>query len=195
MGNDDRKFNKIILITAPSGAGKTSIVKHLIGRFSSLAFSVSATTRPPRVNEKDGVDYYFINEETFEQKIREKEFLEWQMVYEGRYYGTLKSEINRLWLSGRVPVLDLDVNGAIHVMQHYPVNTLAIFVQAPSIEELRRRLIGRGSETSESLQARIDKSSYEMTFRNKFQNVIVNENFEKACSEADKIVGEFLQTP
>jgi guanylate kinase len=195
MGIEEKKYNKIILITAPSGAGKTSIVKHLLRKYPSLAFSVSATTRPPRMDETNGKDYYFIDDKEFEKKIRDKDFLEWQMVYEGRYYGTLKSEINRLWDLGRVPVLDLDVNGAIHVMQHYPVNTIAIFVQAPSAEELRRRLVSRGSETPESLQARLDKSSYEMTFRNKFQNVIVNDNFEKACSEADKIVGEFLQTP
>lgn len=195
MESEQKKFNKIILITAPSGAGKTSIVKHLLNTFPVLAFSVSATTRPPRANETDGLDYYFIDDKEFEKKIREKEFLEWQMVYEGRYYGTLKSEITRLWSLGRVPVLDIDVNGAIHVMQHYPVNTIAIFVQAPSIEELRRRLISRGSETAESLQARLDKSSYEMTFRHKFQNIVVNEHFETACAEADKIVGEFLQTP
>lgn len=189
-----KKYNKIVVVTAPSGSGKTSIVKHLLQKFPQLVFSVSATTRAPRVNEKDGVDYYFVDEKEFEQKIKEKQFLEWEMVYHGKYYGTLKSEISRLWSLGKVPVLDLDVHGAIHVMQQYPINTIAIFIQAPSLEELRNRLVHRGSETPESLQVRLDKSSYEMTFRDKFQNIIINDDFEKACADVDKIIGDFLLT-
>lgn len=188
----DKKYNKLILITAPSGAGKTSIVKYLMTRFPQLAFSVSATTRKPRDNEKDGEDYYFISENEFTEKIHQKEFLEWEMVYEGKYYGTLKSEIERIWALKKVPVLDIDVQGAIHVQQQYPVNTMAVFIQAPSSEELKRRLQGRGSETKESLQARIDKSSYEMTFKNHFENVITNKDFQTACLDAEKIVAPFL---
>ena len=185
-------YNKIILITAPSGSGKTSIVKHLMKKFPSLAFSVSATTRPPRKSEKEGIDYYFITEKEFKEKIHHKDFLEWEMVYEGKYYGTLKSDIERIWKENKIPVLDIDVQGAIHVQQQYPVNTIAIFVQAPSTDELKRRLQSRGSETEESLQARLDKSSYEMTFKNHFENIIINENFEEACKETEKIIDNFL---
>ncbi|MEO8820942.1 MAG: guanylate kinase [Ginsengibacter sp.] len=188
----DKKYNKIILITAPSGSGKTSVVSHLMKRFPTLSFSVSATTRAPRKNEKDGQDYYFITEEEFRDKIHKKEFLEWEMVYEGKYYGTLKSDMSRIWNENKIPVLDIDVQGAIHVQQQYPVNTIAIFIQAPSAEELKRRLKLRGSETEESLQARLDKSNYEMSFKNHFENIITNENFQTACMEADKIVSDFL---
>jgi guanylate kinase len=188
----DKKYNKLILITAPSGAGKTSIVKYLMTRFPQLAFSVSATTRKARDSEKDGEEYYFISENEFIEKIHHKEFLEWEMVYEGKYYGTLKSEIERIWALKKVPVLDIDVQGAIHVQQQYPVNTMAVFIQAPSSEELKKRLQGRGSETEESLQARIDKSSYEMTFKKHFENVITNKDFQTACLDAEKIVAAFL---
>ena len=189
----EKQYNKIILITAPSGSGKTSIVNHLMKKFPSLAFSVSATTRPPRENEKDGVDYYFISEEKFKEKIHNKEFLEWEMVYEGKYYGTLKSEISRIWKENKIPVLDIDVQGAIHVQQQYPVNTIAIFIQAPSIDELKNRLESRGSETEESLQARLDKSSFEMTFKKHFENIIINKDFETACMETEAIVDVFLK--
>jgi guanylate kinase len=189
----EKKYKKIILITAPSGSGKTSVVNHLMKKFPQLAFSVSATTRQPRNNEKNGVHYYFIDEPQFREKIHNKEFLEWEMVYEGKYYGTLKSDIERIWNENKVPVLDIDVQGAIHVQQQYPVNTIAIFIQAPSVEELKRRLKLRGSETDESLQARLNKSTYEMTFKNHFENIIVNENFETACKEADKIISNFLK--
>ena len=188
----NKQYNKLILITAPSGAGKTSIVQHLLQKLPQLAFSVSATTRKPRGNEKDGVDYYFISEDEFREKIHHKEFLEWEMVYEGKYYGTLKSEIERIWSLKKVPVLDIDVQGAIHVQQQYPVNTISIFIQAPSLEELKTRLQGRGSETEESLQARVSKSSFEMTFKKHFENVIINKNFQAACLEAEKIVSVFL---
>ncbi len=187
-----KQYNKIILITAPSGSGKTSIVKHLMKEFPLLDFSVSATTRRPRDEEKDGKDYYFISENEFKEKIHNKEFLEWEMVYEGKYYGTLKSDIERIWKENKVPVLDIDVQGAIHVQQQYPVNTISIFVQAPSAEELKRRLKLRGSETDESLQARVNKSTYEMTFKKHFENIIVNHNFKEACKEAEKIVANFL---
>jgi len=188
----EKKYKKIILITAPSGSGKTSVVNHLMKKFPQLSFSVSATTRQPRNGEKNGVHYYFISEPEFREKIHNKEFLEWEMVYEGKYYGTLKSDIERIWKENKIPVLDIDVQGAIHVQQQYPVNTIAIFIQPPSIEELKRRLKLRGSETDQSLRARLNKSGYEMTFKQHFENIIINENFEKACKEADKIVGDFL---
>ena len=189
----EKKYNKIILVTAPSGSGKTSIVRNMMKIFPNLAFSVSATTRPPRATEHEGKDYYFISTEAFKEKIHQKEFLEWEMVYEGKYYGTLKTEMSRIWSMGNVPVLDIDVQGAIHVQQQYPVNTLAIFIQAPSSEELKRRLQSRGSETAESLQARLDKSSYEMTFKNHFEHIVVNSDFEMACKETEEIIGAFLE--
>ncbi len=188
----NRQYNKLILVTAPSGAGKTSIVKYLMNTFPQLSFSVSATTRAPRNNEKEGTDYYFISEETFKEKIHNKEFLEWEMVYEGKYYGTLKSEMERIWSEKKIPVLDIDVQGAIHVQQQYPVNTITVFIQPPSLEELKNRLQSRGSETKESLLARVNKSSFEMTFKDHFENVIVNKNFKKACLEAENIVATFL---
>jgi guanylate kinase len=187
-----KQYNKLILITAPSGSGKTSIVNHLLKKYPQLAFSVSATTRKPRENEKDGVDYYFISGEEFKEKIHHKEFLEWEMVYEGKYYGTLKSDIERIWSEKKVPVLDIDVQGAIHVQQQYPVNTISVFIQAPSVEELKNRLQRRGSETEESIQARLSKSSFEMTFKNHFENVIINKDFETACQEAERIISAFL---
>ena len=187
-----KKYKKIILITAPSGSGKTSIVNHLMKKFPQLSFSVSATTRQPRRGEQNGVDYYFISEAEFRKKIHDKEFLEWEMVYEGKYYGTLKSDIERIWKENKIPVLDIDVQGAIHVQQQYPVNTIAIFIQPPSTEELKRRLKLRGSETDQSLQARLNKSGYEMTFKEHFENIIINEKFENACKEADKIIDDFL---
>ncbi|MFS8082402.1 MAG: guanylate kinase [Ginsengibacter sp.] len=189
----EKQYNKIILVTAPSGSGKTSIVRNMMKIFPNLVFSVSATTRPPRATEQEGEDYYFISTEEFKEKIHRKEFLEWEMVYEGKYYGTLKTEMSRIWAMGKVPVLDIDVQGAIHVQQQYPVNTMAVFIQAPSTEELKRRLQSRGSETDESLQARLDKSSYEMTFKNHFEHIVVNKDFEIACEETAEIIGAFLE--
>lgn len=183
---------KILIITAPSGAGKTSITHFLMREFPSLMFSVSAATREARANEKDGVDYYFIGMEAFKQKIKDKEFAEWEMVYEGKYYGTLKSELQRIWSMGRVPVLDIDVKGAIHVQQQYPINTLSIFVEPPSVNELKIRLHARGTETIESIQARINKASYEISFKDQFDKVVVNHNLEDACAQAKELVGAFL---
>ena len=191
--NNQIKFNKIILITAPSGAGKTSIVKYLLNKISKLSFSVSATTRSPRPDEKDGLDYYFLPEEEFKTRIYKKEFLEWEMVYEGKYYGTLKTELERIWKNNKIPVLDIDVQGAIHVQQQYPVNTISIFIQAPSVEALRTRLESRGSETAATIQTRISKASYEITFKDQFKFVVVNDDLERACAETEKIVMDFIQ--
>jgi len=183
---------KILIITAPSGAGKTSVTTHLLEKFPQLGFSVSAATRPKRENEINGVDYYFMSLEEFQDKIKHNEFIEWEMVYEGKYYGTLKSELQRLWDSKKVPVLDIDVKGAIHVQQQFPEKTLSIFIEPPSIDELKRRLQGRGTETKESLEARINKASYEISFKHSFSHTIVNRDLETARREAVEIVQAFL---
>ena len=185
-------FHKSIIITAPSGAGKTSITRYLMNTFDELAFSVSATTREPRSNETNEVDYYFITLEEFQQKIQKKEFIEWEMVYEGRYYGTLKMEMERIWALNKIPVLDIDVQGAIHVQQQNPSTTISIFIQPPSIDELKKRLESRGSETAKSLEARVNKAAYELAFHHYFENVIVNKDFDKACAEAKTIVRQFI---
>ena len=182
----------LIIITAPSGAGKTSITRYLLQHFPQLAFSVSAATRPQRPDEEDGVDYYFMSLEEFQHKIQNQEFIEWEMVYEGRYYGTLKSELQRLRNNNKIPILDIDVKGAIHVQEQYPEQSLSIFVQPPSIEELKRRLEFRNTESPEALQDRLSKASYEISFRHHFNNIIVNDNLQNACEEARHIVSEFL---
>jgi guanylate kinase len=189
-------LKKIIIITAPSGAGKTSITRHLLNRFPDrLAFSVSAATRLPRYFEQDGIDYHFMSVETFRQKIQHDEFIEWEMVYEGKYYGTLKSELHRIWDEGKVPLLDIDVKGAIHVQKQFPDNCMSLFVEPPSVEELRRRLQARGTETEESIQARVSKASYEISFRDHFDHVIVNDVLADACARAGDLVDAFITRP
>jgi len=185
--------HKIIIITAPSGAGKTSITRHLLKTFpDKLAFSISAATREKRDYEKDGVDYHFITIEEFKEKIKNNAFIEWEMVYEGKYYGTLKSEIRRIWGGSKTPLLDIDVQGALHVQQEHPDRTLSIFIEPPSVDELKKRLTGRGTETSESLTTRISKASYELTFKHHFNKAIVNDDLARACKEAEEIVKMFL---
>lgn len=186
--------HKIIIITAPSGAGKTSITRHLLKTFpDQLAFSISAATRQKRENEKDGVDYYFMSVDDFKEKIKHNHFVEWEMVYEGKYYGTLKSEIHRIWKVGKVPLLDVDVEGAVHVQEQYPENVLSIFIEPPTIDELKRRLRSRGTETEESLAVRINKASFEISFKNQFDKIIINSELEKACCQAEEIVKNFLK--
>jgi guanylate kinase len=184
---------KIIVITAPSGAGKTSITRYLLNKFpDKIAFSISAATRKARGTEKNGVDYYFMNEGEFTNNIQHDGFVEWEMVYEGKYYGTLKSELARIWSEGKVPVLDIDVKGAIHVKEQYPETTLTIFIEPPGVDELKRRLQSRGTESEESLNARVSKASYELSFKTAFDHIIVNDNLEKAQKQAVDIVEAFL---
>ncbi len=187
--------NKVIIIAAPSGAGKTSITRHLLKSLSGkLAFSISAATRQPRNNEKNAVDYYFISAGEFRQRIDNNEFVEWEMVYEGKYYGTLKAELERIWNEGKSPLLDVDVQGGIHVQQQFPGSSLSLFIEPPSIDELRKRLEKRGTETPESLQARINKASYELSFKGHFDKIILNDKLETACLAAEKAVRDFLDS-
>lgn len=186
--------NKLIIIAAPSGAGKTSVTKHLLKAFpSQLVFSISCATRPPRNHEKHGVDYYFISADEFKRRIDQKEFAEWEMVYEGKYYGTLKRELERIWKQGKAPLLDVDVQGGINIQQQYPEQSLSLFIEPPSMEELEKRLKKRGTETPDSLKARIEKASFEMTFKDRFDHIIVNDELERTCKDAEAIVRNFLE--
>lgn len=185
-------IGKIIIITAPSGAGKTSITRYLLNKYPKLGFSISAATREARGAEKNGVDYYFMSLQEFHKKIENNDFAEWEMVYEGKYYGTLKSELERIWSEGRIPILDIDVKGAIHIQQQYPQTSLSIFVLPPSLEELKTRLQARGTETAENIATRLNKASYELSFSHSFNKVVINDNLEKACAEAEAAIEEFI---
>lgn len=185
-------MKKIVIITAPSGAGKTSITHFLLNKIPQLSFSISAATRQPRANEKNGVDYYFLSVEDFKNKINENAFVEWEMVYEGKYYGTLKEEIERLWKEEKIPLLDIDVKGALHVQQQFANNSLSIFIEPPSVEELKKRLQSRGTETAETLTTRVNKAEYELSFKYQFNKIIVNDKLHHACEEAEKVIKEFL---
>ena len=186
---------KIIILTAPSGAGKTTIKTKLLSALpQNLSFSVSATTRKIRGNEKEGVDYFYISEDDFKNKVSQHAFIEWEMVYPGLYYGTTMDEIQRIWGEHKIPLLDIDVKGALHVQQQYPENTLSIFIEPPSVEELKNRLLSRGTENEESLNVRVNKASYEIGFKEHFNEIIVNDDLEKACEKATVIVASFLQS-
>jgi len=186
-------LHKVIILTAPSGAGKSSIAAHLLKQIPQLSFSVSATTRAPRGNEKQGVEYHFISLEKFEGHIAQNDFLEYEMVYEGVYYGTLQSELTRIWNLGKIPVLDIDVKGAISVQKQIGANCFSIFIMPPSIEILKERLENRKTETPESLQIRLDKAAYEISFSNQFNAIIQNNDLTLACTDTEKLITAFLQ--
>ena len=185
------RVNKLIIITAPSGAGKTSITHYLLKKYPQLSFSVSATTRKARGKEKNGVDYYYISVDEFQKKIKDAAFIEWEMVYEGKYYGTLKSELDRIWNEDKTPMLDIDVKGAIHVQQQFPQNSLSIFIEPPSVEILKKRLESRGTESAESIATRASKASYEISFKDHFNVSIVNDDLDKACLKAEEVIKKF----
>ena len=185
-------LKKVIILAAPSGAGKTTITKYLLERFSRLAFSISATTRTPRGAEQDGVAYHFLSLAKFEGLIYQNEFLEYEQVYEGVYYGTLKSELERIWALGKVPVLDIDVKGAIQVQKQLGDKSLSIFIMPPSIDALKERLLHRQTETPESIQTRIDKAAYEISFSNQFNTIVKNDVLETACTETANLLIQFL---
>lgn len=183
---------KIIIITAPSGSGKTTLVKHLLRACPQLAFSISACTRTPRKGEQHGKDYYFYTEEKFKELIQANAFVEWEMVYTGKYYGTLKSEVERIWQQGKHPLVDIDVKGALAIHRVYPQNSLSIFIEAPSLDVLRHRLKQRGTETDHSLEERVSKAVHELKFSNQFDQIIINDNLEIAVKDLIRVVENFL---
>ena len=184
---------KVIILTAPSGAGKSTITKYLLANYPHLGFSISATTRKPRGTEKDGIEYHFLNTKAFEAHIDQNDFLEYEMVYEGLYYGTLKSELERLWQSGKTPVLDIDVKGALKVQNVLGANCLSIFIMPPSVEVLKERLQSRQTESAEAIQTRIDKAAYEMEFSKAFKAIVKNEVLEVACTDVAKLIENFIK--
>ncbi len=184
---------KIIILTAPSGAGKTTIkTKLLAGMANQLSFSVSATTRKIRGGETDGVDYIFISEDQFKENIDKEQFVEWQMVYPGMYYGTTVDEMKRIWGEGKTPLLDIDVKGALNVKKMFGEQVLTIFIEPPSIEILQERLMRRGTESSEHINTRISKAKEEMEYRNSFDKVIMNDDLERATNEVTEMITKFL---
>jgi guanylate kinase len=186
-------MGQLIIVTAPSGAGKTTIVHHLLTTFETLAFSVSATNRAKRAHETDEIDYYFLSSDEFKRRIRKGAFLEYEEVYEGQFYGTLRSECERLWALGKCIVFDVDVKGAMNIKNAYPNGSLAVFIQPPSEEVLFERLKNRKTETPESLKKRINRATEELTFADKFDAIIVNDKLSIAFSEAETLVKTFLK--
>lgn len=184
---------KIIILTAPSGAGKTTIKTRMLQQMADrLSFSVSVTTRKKRDGETDGVDYFFVDETNFKNNIEQHQFIEWEMVYPGMYYGTSIEEINRIWSDNKTPVLDIDVKGAMNVKRMYGEKVLSIFIEPPSIEVLEQRLKNRGTDNPENIAMRVSKAKEEMTYRNSFDKVILNDDIEKATAETKHIIQEFI---
>lgn len=184
---------KCVICSAPSGAGKTTLVRHLLDRVPALAFSISATSRPRRANEVDGVDYHFLSPEAFRERIAQDAFVEWEEVYPGRYYGTLRSEVERLWAEGRHIVFDVDVVGGLNLKARFGERALALFIQPPSLEVLAERLARRGTETAETLKVRVDKAAEELKAAPRFDAVVVNDDLDRACREAVDRVRSFLE--
>jgi guanylate kinase len=183
---------KLIIFSAPSGAGKTTIVKHLLSKYpDKLSFSISASTREPRSNEVDGKDYYFISKEAFLHKIAHKEFVEFEEVYSGTFYGTLRSEIDRIWASGKIVIFDIDVIGGLRLKKKFGKQALAIFVQPPSLDVLIHRLRSRGTDTEEKLMERIAKADKELKYSSEFDIILENDDLSDACIQAEKLVESF----
>ena len=188
----DPPSGKLLIFTAPSGAGKTTIVRHLLQKFGELAFSVSATTRPPRPGEEHGRDYYFLSQEEFARLVGEGAFVEYEEVYPGRFYGTLHSEVHRIWEADRTVVFDIEVKGATNIKRHYPDGSLAVFVSPPSREVLFQRLRDRSTEDAESLRVRIERAGEELAYADSFDRVLVNDDLPTALAEAEVVTRRFL---
>ena len=185
---------KIIIISAPSGSGKSTIINYLLAQDLGLEFSISATCRAPRGEEQHGKDYYFMTTEEFRKKIEADEFLEYEEVYEGRFYGTLKSEVNRIIKKGNNAIFDVDVVGGCSIKKYYKDQALSIFIKAPSIEELRRRLVGRGTDSDEVIESRVKKATHELTYESQFDIVIVNDDLDVAKAKVLKVVQDFINS-
>jgi len=184
---------KLLIFSAPSGAGKTTIVKHLLTQNFNLEFSISATNRPMRENEVDGKDYHFLSTEDFQKKINNDDFLEWEEVYKGCFYGTLKSEVDRITENGNNVIFDVDVVGGLNIKKYYEDKALAIFIQPPSVEELENRLRSRSTDSEEVIRNRVDKFIYELSFANRFDTIIINDKLEDALNEAEETLNKFLK--
>ncbi len=185
-------MGKVIIFSAPSGAGKSTIVNYLLSKNLGLEFSISATCRSPRGKEQQGKEYYFLTQHDFKEKIAAREFLEWEEVYPGCFYGTLQKEVERIWAKGHTVLFDVDVKGGVNIKKKFGDQALSIFIQAPSIEVLKKRLISRATDSPEKIEERIAKAEYEMSFANKFDTVIINDNLETAQKAAEEKVKAFL---
>lgn len=183
---------KLVIFSAPSGAGKTTIVQHLLKKFPNLEFSISATTRLARGDEQDKKDYYFISKEEFLHRIAKKQFVEFEEVYSGTFYGTLRTEIERIWTKGHTVIFDIDVEGGLHLKRKYADQALAIFVQPPSLEVLKERLTGRGTDSPEKLKERFDKAEKELNYAPRFDVILKNYELSEACAEAESLITNFL---
>ncbi|OQX82401.1 MAG: guanylate kinase [Bacteroidetes bacterium 4484_276] len=183
---------KLIIVSAPSGSGKTTIVKQVLASGLKLKFSISACSRKPRGNETNGKDYYFLGSDDFRKKIENNEFIEWEEVYKDNFYGTLKSELQRIWDSGHSVIFDVDVKGGLNIKRQFPDISLAIFIMAPSVDELEKRLRNRATDDDETINKRIAKAEYELSFAQQFDKIIVNDNLEKAVLETYNSVKGFL---
>lgn len=184
---------KMIILSAPSGSGKSTIIHYLLQKGFPLEFSISATTRPPRGTEQNGVEYYFYSVEEFKKKIQNGEFVEYEEVYENRFYGTLKAECERIWSKGNVIVFDVDVAGGLRLKSLFGDRALSLFIRVSSIEELRKRLTGRNTESVEEIEKRLEKAAYEMQFADKFDAIVVNDDLAKACNETECLLTDFLK--
>ena len=187
------KQGKIIVLVAPSGSGKTTIAKKILRIFPEVRFSISATTRRPRADENDGVDYFFLGDEAFTEKVKNGDFLEWEEFYNGTRYGTLRSEVDKMTENGYFPLLDIEVKGAMNIKKMYGQRCVTIFIRPPSLKELKRRLIERGSETKQSLQNRIERAEKELLYAEKCDYVVVNDQLEHACGQVETILNTFIK--
>lgn len=186
------KQGKLIIFSAPSGSGKTTLVQRILPDFPELQFSISATSRKKRDNEVDGKDYYFLSAEKFKELRDQGKFLEWEEVYTDQFYGTLLSELDRIWSMGKHVIFDVDVKGGVNIKKAFPEQSLSIFIQPPSVEELKKRLINRGTETPESLQKRLGRAEEELAYASRFDKVIINDDLETAVAETRECIRKFL---